>query len=551
MSTVTDDQVTRFARLFTGFPDRFGRFEIYPDQTSVKLEGEATTAKGSPSVTDWRAHLEGTAGIGIIPLLPDDTIRFAAIDVDTYDGPPGWHQRIARRIRHLPVACTESKSGGLHIWLHSAEGLPARLAVEFLKKIRFTLGLPDAKEIFPKQVSRQSDQDVGNWINSPHFGDTRRVIWFGEENGKLAIGPRDLDSFLTLAESNAALCTESEIRRYLRELRDTHRATGASDPDLPELQDGPPCLQCRLYGDPEARARYRKLRKDGTLTNEEASELRKLTAPNCPTGIRNTVMFNAGVYFNRKNGGDINRVESDLREVNNARRIDLDSREISTIARSVGRKEYSYQCNDPALADYCDRELCSRRKYGITALKPRLESIAPDNIRKLMSTPPLYLFDVNGHGLSFSPDELYRQATTASRITAVTNLAYPMVKDSTYKGWLNSWLSLATPVEAPSGADFRTTLREVLIQFLDEAHERTGNDAKFFMGRVLHDKGTDNQEAWFAIRHFAKFIKRDGMRPAPRELTEALKSLGCTSGTSRIANRGARYWSARPDDLKH
>ena len=544
---ITDQHVSRFARLFTGFPDRHGRFTIHRDQPpGSKVEGTAHTEQGPPSVADWRAHLEGKQGIGIVPLMPDDSVHFAAIDVDTYDTPDGWHADIARRLRHLPLTCTESKSGGMHVWLHSFEGMPAKLAVDFLKKVRAGLGLPDAREIFPKQITRHSKDDVGNWINLPAFGDARRVVWFGEQDGKLSPGPRDLDSFLALAERNAELATPAHTRDMLRELRSIHATNSATGDDLPELQDGPPCLQRRLYGDAEARSHYRKLRKEGRLTDTEARELQAKCAPDCPQGTRNVVLFNHGVYLAKRHHGNKDTVEHQLQATNDDRKIGLDTKEIETIARSVTRKTYHFQCNDPALAEYCDRERCRLRKHGIGAFKPSLDAVSIENVRVLTTSPPVFVFDVEGVTVTATPDELTVQKIVRSKILAATKRLPAPMPEAKYAEWLSGWTETAIEVEPPPGADFASNVRDMLLLFVDEASERTGSDERFFIGRVLH---RDN-EAWFSLRYFKKFMQRDGMRPKERALTEALTRIGCTSRRTTIAKKTASPWIADPAKLR-
>ena len=544
---ITDDHVTRFARLFTGYPDRHGRFTIHRDQPpGLKVEGTAKTEHGPPSVADWRAHLEGKQGIGIVPLMVDDSIHFASIDVDQYDSPDGWHADIARRIRHLPLTCTESKSGGLHIWLHSFEGMPAKLGVDFLAKVRAGLGLPNAREIFPKQITRHSKDDVGNWINLPAFGDTRRVVWFGEQDGKLTPGPRDLDGFLKLAERNAGLATATYIRDTLRELRSIHASNGTSGGDLPELMDGPPCLQRRLYGDSEARVHYRKLRKEDRLTDTEARDLQAKCAPDCPQGIRNAVMFNHGVYLAKRHNGNADTVEHELNATNKARAIGLDTKELASIARSATRKTYHYQCGDPALAEYCDRERCRLRKYGIGAFKPSLESVSIENVRVLTTEPPIFVFDVEGVTVTATPEELTVQKMVRSKILAATKRLPAPMPETKFAEWISSWTETAIEVEPPPGADFTYRIREMLLLFFDEAAERTGQDERFFIGRVL----SRGDEAWFALRHFRKFLQRDGMRPKERALVEALKTLGCISRRTTIDKRTASPWIGYPDKLR-
>ena len=136
-----------------------------------------------------RMHLSGVDSkgrdftIGCYPLLADDTVRFAAIDLDR----ASWRSdssSICDVLRELglPVARERSRSGnGAHLWFFFDEPQPARFVREVLTYV-LTLtmernpevGLGSYDRIFPNQ-DRLPKGGFGNLIALPLQGASRRA----------------------------------------------------------------------------------------------------------------------------------------------------------------------------------------------------------------------------------------------------------------------------------------------------------------------------------------------------------------------------------------
>lgn len=108
--------------------------------------------------------------VGIIPILDDNTCRWAAINVDEYAELN--HAHLAQRVLDLglPLLVCRSKSGGTHLYSFATEPVAAKIFRSWLKQAARLIGV-DRKglEIFPKQDELHGD-DFGNWINMPIFG---------------------------------------------------------------------------------------------------------------------------------------------------------------------------------------------------------------------------------------------------------------------------------------------------------------------------------------------------------------------------------------------
>ena len=107
-----------------------------------------------------RQHLQGEITIGHIPLLPDETCWFLALDFDK----AGWQEDIsafaaACSEKGVPVAVERSRSGaGGHVWVFFERPLPAtmarRLGCALLTRTmerRHQIGLDSYDRLFPNQ----------------------------------------------------------------------------------------------------------------------------------------------------------------------------------------------------------------------------------------------------------------------------------------------------------------------------------------------------------------------------------------------------------------
>ena len=79
---MTDEEI--FALIFRGYEKVYGMYTLNgQERQDGKLEGDAKTWRGVP---DWKAHLDGKKGLGILPLMEDCNVCFSAIDIDLYIG---------------------------------------------------------------------------------------------------------------------------------------------------------------------------------------------------------------------------------------------------------------------------------------------------------------------------------------------------------------------------------------------------------------------------------------------------------------------------------
>ena len=172
----------RFRALFDGLDTAFGT-------------GDGRWIKRPPTAMDWQHHLEGKGpGIGIGPLRPDSTVKFAAIDLDRPDF------RAAREMQeHIPGPSfiERSRSGNAHVWVFFKDPIEAWVPIEFLKYAIHAAGLHSV-EVFPKNHDF-SKVRLGNYINLPYHGDQRPILSWPDDP-TLPVQQFTLEQFLVEAE---------------------------------------------------------------------------------------------------------------------------------------------------------------------------------------------------------------------------------------------------------------------------------------------------------------------------------------------------------------
>lgn len=159
--------LAKFERLFRGRKDVLGHAKGYAGPTSEHRE---------LTLKDYADHLAGRdTGIGVYPMLDDNTCWFGAIDLDEPDFD------LARLMQKLIPGRSwveRSKSGNAHVWVFFSDPAPAWAVRAILRGATESVGRPEV-EVFPKQDALREGM-VGNFINLPFHGHDRPILHPGE-----------------------------------------------------------------------------------------------------------------------------------------------------------------------------------------------------------------------------------------------------------------------------------------------------------------------------------------------------------------------------------
>lgn len=344
-------QLAGFMDLFAGDNHNYGIHQ-YIFEGEGKEKGKNSTARNKLLTSEqYKAHLLGEIGLGVIPIDQKGEVKFSVIDIDVYDRSFDFYLSAIERAG-FPFVPFKSKSNGLHLYTFFEQAINAKAAIEVTRAMSAVLGLDlyvknklnRMIEIFPKQISAES-KEVGSWINLPYYN-AENTRQFAMKNGK-ALG---LDEALAYAKEKRT--TLQNIRQFLKELAG---------------QDGPPCLQTiNLLG-------------------------------HMGEGMgRNNYLFSIGVYYKKR---EPDFWEQSLFAANTAMSDPLPVSELeTTIISSLRKKDYTYKCSETPCIDFCRKSDCKKREYGIGKDGGYFSEVEFGALIQIKSFEPYYEWQVRLQG---------------------------------------------------------------------------------------------------------------------------------------------------------
>ena len=355
---VEELQLKRYAALFRGNMRSYGEWN--PKKAKAR---SMQTIKEPHGPDQFRAHLDGKMGLGVVPVRDDGMAWWGAIDIDNHGSDedldlPGIEERV--RSLGLPLIVCRSKSGGAHLYLFGQEPLRADMVKTILTRWMSDLKLEGSDCVFPKQaklvLNGEGERALGNWINLPYFnahGTDRYAI----EDGR----PCNFDLFLTNAETSSL--TQEQLEEYFGS----------------EHSEAPPCIQKAL--------------KEGI-----------------GEGSRNEALFHITIYNRKRN-------PEGAREMSHAMQPDLfpsplPFQEADRTIKSAAKKNYGYLCKKEPWKDWCDKDVCRKRKHGIseteyeTLLADTKLPMFSDLVKYLNTDPVMWEIKMNGVPIMMTTDEL-------------------------------------------------------------------------------------------------------------------------------------------------
>lgn len=363
-------QIQEFMNFFSGSKHNFGEFIPNKSKVGEKLDGKYRTITNKLiTIEEYKSHLEGEKGLGIIPISENNKCKFSVIDVDIYDKNLGLYVEAIER-GNFPLIPFKSKSGGLHIYIFLKEEVQVKKVTEIMRKFSFLLSIDTlikekkngSVEIFPKQHQVQKDK-VGNWINLPYY-DCNSTKQYAIRKGKSL----SLNEVLVYMKEKQVSLLDAES--FLQEV---------------SYSDAPPCLQL-LY----------------------------LLNPFESGSGRNNFLFSFGVYLKKK---DEDFFEQNLQEINLELKNPLKEQEIErTILSSLRKKDYIYKCREYPCIDFCNKKECKKREFGIGKNEGYFSSVEVGQLYQYKTAQPYYEWEVKLQGqdefkkLRFrSEDEIIKQ----------------------------------------------------------------------------------------------------------------------------------------------
>lgn len=484
--------------LFRGYERAHGVFKILGKKPNGKLEGKAFTMAGEASEDDWKMHLSGEAGLGIIPLLQDNNVAFGVIDVDVYNLD---HVVLEKNIqRHnFPLVMCRSKSGGAHLFLFIDGEASSDLVQDKLSSMASILGYGKA-EIFPKQTYRVNEQDIGNWLNMPYF-DKDKTLRYCIKDGK----PLKYDEFIEYAKSKRI--TEDELKSL--------NVSMGNDSEDDIFREGPPCLaQLRTMG-------------------------------GFPQGTRNEGMFSVGVYL-RKRFPDT--WETEMMSYNSEMcQPPLSLQEIQVLVKSLNKKGYEYKCKVQPLCSYCNSKLCRKRQFGIGVCESSSNFVEIEHITKVEGDPVLWFVSVQGKRLMLTTDDLFSQTTFNKRCMEAINRVPGTMNKNRWEKYLDEQISKADVTVMPDDISEKGQLQTILDKYLMGNAQAKTKEELITLNTPYFNSETG--EMWFTAFGFNEYLMNHNFKVQSRNyLWQLMRDLGCDNKNINVNGKTRSVWWIKFDN---
>tara|TARA_R110002020_G_scaffold13250_11_gene47808 strand:- start:340 stop:1788 length:1449 start_codon:yes stop_codon:yes gene_type:complete len=457
---------------------------VHNSSLSQKTQGIAKTNKTmGAALKHWREHIEGTKGLGIIPIDEENYVKWGAIDIDIYSLNL---KNLVKKIEEfeLPLVVCRSKSGGAHVYCFVKEKVSAAIMQDKLREISAGLGYGGV-EIFPKQREILVDRgDIGSWLNMPYFdGDNSLRYAFDNEGNALS-----LDNFIKFIE-NRLVSQEKLIKLKV--------------PILNDIKEGPPCLQVLL--------------KQGF-----------------PQGTRNNGLFNVGVYLKKSNP---EKWQTEIEDYNRKYvHPPLPAQEVLTLISTLKKKEYNYKCSDEPIRSYCNVSKCRNRKYGIGGgnTTPIFSSLS-----KLDTKPPLWFLSINDKRLELSTEQLQNQLKFQRSCMELLNIMPPRMND---RGWQTLIQNLMDSgmeiIEVSDDVTVEGQFMELLESFCTDMAQANTRD-EILLGKPF----TENKKTYFRIKDLKDYLAKHRFTDMEiNRIASKLRDLKADHKFWNIKGRGVNVW---------
>lgn len=450
-----------FFGLFAGLSRAHGEYIVHARKPGdpPKVKGRARTIQENVTSELWKAHLEGTTGIGVVPITDEATVRFAVIDVDKYENLDLYQLEKEIKTRKFPLVVVRSKSGGAHLYLFFKEDAPAHLARSKLNVMARALGY-GSSEIFPKQDRLDRSTDTGNWINMPYF-DAERTVRYAIADGKALRA----EEFIEHAKNRAI--TVQQLRKL--EIIEIERLAGA-----------PPCLQ--------------QMERDGV-----------------GEGSRNEALFQFGVYCRLRWPEEW---EQKLIEANNEVMLPpVGINELNVIAKQLNKKTYFYRCNAQPMASMCDKQACLQQTYGVGTEETESDyEIVVDTVKKITwdkDTSATWVFSINGEDVRMSTAQVLSQRQFQTMMLDRFNICPRTLSAGKWRNQINSWCQGADHEQAPDDATPAGELLHHLDTFVTQRQTARNRD-ELLNQMAYHDE--EAQLVYFKGPDFKTYLGNQQFR---------------------------------------
>jgi|13_taG_2_1085334.scaffolds.fasta_scaffold00765_10 hypothetical protein len=458
----------RLLAAFEGSRAAYGTTVVGRVGRNGKTESNSRVVHGQLDEEKIQAHIDGELGVGSIPINSENVCKFGALDIDTYDLDL---QALNRKVQamKMPLILCRSKSGGAHLFLFLKDWEPAALIREYLTEMSIALGYSGC-EIFPKQDKILAERgDVGNFINMPYYGGDITTRYAMDKDGEAV----DFDKFFKMVNAKRVSAAELNEMKFGGQRK--------------YFTDGPYCLEV--------------MASQGKIQDN-----------------RNITMFAVGVYCRLKWADDWKKHHEEFNRI--LCEPALEATEIVNIQRSLEKKPtYFYQCDVCPLKDFCDKNVCKTRPFGVGNQAPDMPNVGGLTI--LMSEPRLYFMDVDGQRMQLTTEQLQNQNLWQRQCMEQLSMMPPNLKAQKWQQMVNELMTKSVKLEVPEEMTIKGQFKELLKIYCTSRIKAMAPE-EMDMGKPW----TEDGQTRFTIAGVMQFLKNRGFSEYTRaEVQERLKEL--------------------------
>jgi hypothetical protein len=349
------------------------------------------------------------------PILDDNTVWYASLDVDRIEGEGGYEFDYAAEMRkiaksELPVVVFRTKSGGLRVVLFFSEAIEAELAVARMEVIRAYLGYGNC-EIFPKQKQLDvANEDHASWIFMP----------FGPQAGKFPeqCCMNEMGNPMELSESIGW----AEGRRISREVL------------LGLLSDE---VKAKANGKANGKNGQKGVWKE-EATKEDTIHTMFYDGPLCLWALarlprqvdQHYFLLNIGTFVKKKYTA--NWAEALSWANFNVLRPAGDLDHLNAMVKDLKNKTYEYTCRTEPICSHCHATACRRMPFGVGQGSSGVDDFEW-GMTKVDRIPAIYIVNFGNDRVQLQAEDITSQHKfNAKRLQH----GYPMLKQMKNPEWI-------------------------------------------------------------------------------------------------------------------
>ena len=464
-----------------------------------KTEGKYDRYEETVTAEIIEKHLNGVISVGLVPTRRDGTCSWGVIDVDgaIYHKDP---VPVLKKIREkgYPLVPYRSKTSGLHLYLHIKGNVSAADMRKKIHALAADLGFGGTlADKFPNEdkitIKKDGEWGVGKCVNMPYHGGNKGYCTRYCLTDKGEAIP--IEKFFDYVE---------KFKITPKQFDDLKIQTDTTIDEGPEplWNDYPPCTQAFI--------------------KNKVSE-----------GQRNNALFNLAVLAHLKNP---EKLKTELYERNKtcmSPPITKDT-ELDAIVDQIVEKEYFYQCETPIAKQYCNKEACRKRKFGIG---PNQYIPTIDSFFKHNTSPPYYVLTLEGKQIQLLGKQIVQQQLLKEELFDQADIVWQNLNKRDWNMFLVSLKAMQKEVDdMKPGDDEKEDFSYYTRMFIAETEP--GDDMSQLQAGYIFK---DDEFVYFNLHTFKDFLNKKKGKKSNQEVIRYLKNGNATSTTK--ANH--RVWQIK------